>query len=104
MFARLFVAAILLSGADAFSPTARGFKQVVVGARSPTINMRGWDDPYAQGAGFKTEKLAAKKSSFDDEMDAINNKNNQVLGIALVAMIAVVAVLVGTTSMQAGVL
>ena len=104
MFARFFVAAMLLAGADAFSLTAHGIKPVVAGTRSPTINMRGWDDPYAKGAGFKTEKLAAKKSNFDDEMDAINSKNNQVLGIALFAMIGIVAVLVGTTSMQAGVL
>ena len=104
MLARLFIASLLFASTDAFAPSARAVKPVAGGVRSPAISMRGWEDPYAKGAGFKTDKLNVKKNSFDEEMDEINSKNNQVLGIALFAMIGIIIALVGTTSIQAGVL
>ena len=103
---RTFVSLLLLSSADAF--TAPASKAVApagkLSARSPAIAMRGWQDPY-KDAGIKVDKsLKVKGTSFDDEMNAINDNNNKLLAGGLFAMIAVIAVLVGTTTLQAGVL
>ena len=103
MLARLFIASLLFASTDAFAPSARAVKPVAGGVRSPAISMRGWGGPLREGRGFKTDNRA-KKNSLDEEMDEINSKNNQVLGIALFAMIGIIIALVGTTSIQAGVL
>ena len=97
--------ALLVAGACAFTPAAQLAPRQVDRARSsmaPAIEMAGWNDPYDVRNNVKGKKLDVKKSSFDEEMDAVNAENNKKLvvqlGGTLVAIVVPLAYYLSTVA------
>ena len=87
--------ALLVAGACAFTPVAHLAPRQIDRARStaaPVIDMAGWNDPYDVRNNQKGKTLKVKKTSFDEEMEAINAENNKKLLVQLGGTLAAVGI------------